>query len=85
MRSKRISLNANVFSMCFIVVVCAVLVVEMAATRPFHSGVYLPKAYAPTSMWGAMRNDALTVSIIRGDIVFFSNDKVTPDALPGKI
>jgi len=87
MRSKRISLNSNVFSVCFIVIVCTLLVTSMPLPMPFACGrkLDLPKVYASTPMRGATRKDALTVAITRDGTVFFASDKVRPDELAAKI
>jgi biopolymer transport protein ExbD len=63
------------------------LVIFLVMPTPSHHGlnVDLPKVHHPTPLPGAMREDALVVSIARDSSVFFDSEKLTLESLREKL
>ncbi len=71
------------FSPAMAVFAAVMVMLEMTVPQPVHGGVStdLPKIRRTISLPHAMREDAMTVMIMRNGDVFFGNDRVSPDPL----
>ena len=87
MRSRRISRPDSLsFSVVFVVIVAAVLIIGMGSPAPTHpSAVDLARTHSPINMPAADREDALVLAIMRDGTIFFRSEKVKPEVLAEKI
>ncbi|MCU1333433.1 MAG: outer rane transport energization protein ExbD [Candidatus Angelobacter sp.] len=73
----------------FAAIVAALLTLLIWATphnNPHHGvSVDLPNARHSLELWGARREDALMIFILRDGQLFFGNQKVTPEELSAKL
>jgi biopolymer transport protein ExbD len=78
--------NTLQFASVMAVVVFIVLLVFMTLT-PYHHGYSpdLPKVWHPVSMPGALREDAMHVTVTRDGRVYFGTDHVATDELAEQI
>jgi biopolymer transport protein ExbD len=87
-RSEKLFSDFNTlqFASVMSMVVFVLLLAFMTQTTPHHGiSVDLPKAWHPTSMPGALREDAMRITITRDEHVFFRSDQVTLSALPERV
>jgi biopolymer transport protein TolR len=78
--------NTLQFASVMGIVIFVVLLVFMTIP-PHHYGVSadVPKVLHPISMSGAMREDAIKVTVTRDGQVYFGGDRVNPAFLPERI
>jgi biopolymer transport protein ExbD len=80
------SIDATAFASILVVLVFAVLIFHGMSYNPHHgNSVDLPKVSHPVSMRGALREDAMKVSILRDGKIYFGSDQIRLVDLPTKI
>ena len=78
--------NTLQFATVMAMVVFVMLLVFMTIPTDHHGvSADLPKVLHPISMRGAMREDAMKVTITRDGKVYFNTDRVDPIHLPEKL
>jgi biopolymer transport protein TolR len=78
--------NTLQFAIVVAIVVFAILLVFMMIPTDHHGiSADLPKVSHPVSMPGALREDAMKVTILRDGKVYFGVDRIDPASLPRKI
>jgi biopolymer transport protein ExbD len=79
--------NTVQFAAVMAMVVFVVLLIFMTVPHPGQHGISadLPKVLHPISMPGALREDAMKVSILRDGKVYFGSDRIDVINLPAKI
>ena len=81
----RLICSIDVTAFASVMVVLFVFVWAPTWGPSHHWGPDLPKVSHPVSMWGANREDALVVMVMRTGDVFFGNEKLPTEQLPDKI
>ncbi len=82
---SKVSSDINVTPMVDVMLV--LLIIFMVVTPMLQHGISvdMAKVNNPEPMQDADKEDALLVSVMRNGDVFFGTDKITPDALTGKV
>ena len=80
-------LISGIDASAFAGILVVLLFLLMMLTQNPHQGVSadLPKVWHPISMPGAIREDALIVSILRDGTMYFGRHKTRPGDLPAQI
>jgi biopolymer transport protein ExbD len=80
-------LISGIDASAFAGILVVLLFLLMMLTQNPHQGVSadLPKVWHPISMPGAIREDALIVSILRDGTMYFGKHKTRPGDLPAQI
>ena len=86
-RNEGVKVNSNINVTPMVDVMLVLLIIFMVITPMLQHGVSvdMAKVNNPQSMPDADKEDALVVAVMRNGDVFFGNDKITPDALTGKV
>jgi biopolymer transport protein TolR len=79
--------NTLQFAGVMAMVMFVILLAFMTDTAPYHSGVSvdLPKVSHSISMQGALREDAMLVTVMRDGRIYFDNEQIFSDSLAKKI
>lgn len=78
--------NAFSFASLMTIVIFVVLVMFMTAPTPHAAvGADVPRVRHPVPMPGALREDAMKVTITRDGMIFFGSDQASPENLSTKI
>lgn len=78
--------NTLAFASVMSMVVLVPLVLFMTYTTPHHGiSADLPKVSHSVSMPGALREDAMKITITRDGMAFFGSERIDPVNLPAKI
>jgi biopolymer transport protein ExbD len=85
--SRSPGLISGIDASAFAGILVVLLFLLMMLTQTPHHGVSadLPKVWHPISMPGAIREDALIVSILRDGTMYFGKHKTRPGDLPAQI
>jgi biopolymer transport protein ExbD/biopolymer transport protein TolR len=86
-RNEGAKVNSNINVTPMVDVMLVLLIIFMVITPMLQKGISvdMAKVNNPTAMQDADKEDALLVSIMRDGTVYFGADKITPDALTGKV
>jgi biopolymer transport protein TolR len=86
-RNEGAKVNSDINVTPMVDVMLVLLIIFMVITPMLQKGVSvdMAKVNNPMPMQDADKEDALLVSIMRNGDVFFGSDKITPDALTGKV
>jgi len=88
-RKRRSEYYCRIDGAAFAGIMCALLVLFMTPTAPFHSrrwgSVDLPRINHSTPLLGARREDAMFVGVARDGQVYFGAFRITQDELPARI
>jgi biopolymer transport protein ExbD len=91
-RKSRISaklfsgIDATAFASILVVLVFTVWVFQGMSYHPHHGiSADLPKVLHPVAMRGALREDAMKVTILRDGKAYFGNEQINSADLPTKI
>jgi biopolymer transport protein TolR len=80
------SVDTTAFASILVILILIILIVaSMASSRHHAVSVDLPNVSRPASMPGALREDAMQITILRDGQVYFGNDRVWSDDLAQKI
>lgn len=79
--------NTLQFASVMGMVVFVLLLVFMTETHPFHRGASadLPKVAHPIEMRGALREDAMAITITRDGQIYFGLDRIRPGDVAQKL
>jgi biopolymer transport protein ExbD len=80
------SIDTTAFTSILVVLIVIALVVASVSYNP-HRGVSvdMPKVAHPVAMGGALRDDAMKVSVLRDGQIYFGSDRVWSSDLAQKI
>ena len=81
-----LKIDVTAFASVMVVLVFTLMVLDLTRTRP-HDGFSptLPKVADPVAMPGALREDAVTVTIRRDGRIYLGLDESTTDQLPAEL
>lgn len=80
------SVDTTAFASILVIVILIILVVASMSSNRHHAvSVDLPHVATPASMPGALREDAMQITILRDGQVYFGNDRIRSDDLAQKI
>src|ERR1043165_8854085 len=81
------NVNSNINVTPMVDVMLVLLIIFMVITPMLQKGVSvdMAKTNNPIQMPDADKEDSLLVSIMRDGTIFFGSDKITADALAGKV
>jgi len=80
------SVDTTAFASILVILVLIILVVaSMSSNQHRARSVDLPQVLHPASMPGALRDDAVQITILRDGQVYFCNDRVWSDDLGRRI
>jgi biopolymer transport protein TolR len=84
-RSPGLISNIDVSALAAVLFVLLFMFMWLTPTPHYGVSADLPKVWHPISVPGARREDALIVSILRDDTMYFGKDKTRPGDLPAQI
>lgn len=80
------SVDTTAFATILVILIVIILVfASMSSTRHHAVSVDLPHVSRPVSMPGALREDAMQITILRDGQVYFGNDRIWANDLAQKI
>jgi len=80
------SVDTTAFASILIILILIILVVaSISSNRHRAVSVDLPHVATPAAMPGALREDAMQITILRDGQVFFGNDRIWSDDLAQKL
>jgi len=78
--------DTTAFASILVIVILIILVFAWMSSNRHHAvSVDLPHVSRPASMPGALREDAMQITILRDGQVYFGNDRIWSDDLAQKI
>jgi biopolymer transport protein ExbD len=81
-----LKIDVTAFASVMVVLVFTLMFLDVTRTRPHHGfGPTLPKVADPVAMPGALREDAVTVTIRRDGRIYLGLDESTTDQLPAEL
>lgn len=79
-------IDTTAFAAIMVVLVFVELIAGTMSYSPHHGvSIDVPRILRPVSMPGALRDDAMQVSITRDGKVFFGSDQIIPDCMTEKL
>ncbi|MGB2604949.1 MAG: biopolymer transporter ExbD, partial [Candidatus Sulfotelmatobacter sp.] len=86
-RNEGAKVNSDINVTPMVDVMLVLLIIFMVITPMLQKGISvdMAKVNNPTPMQDADKEDALLVSVMRDGTVYFGADKISPDALTGKV
>jgi biopolymer transport protein TolR len=79
-------IDTTAFAAIMVVLVFIELIAGAMSYNPHHGlSADLPRVLHPVAMPGALRDDAMLVSIMRDGKVYFGSEQIGPDYMAGKI
>jgi biopolymer transport protein TolR len=86
-RNEGANVNSDINVTPMVDVMLVLLIIFMVITPMLQKGISvdMAKVNNPTPMQDADKEDALLISVMRDGTVYFGADKISPDALAGKV